>query len=64
MSSAANLITGLCNLRKIEDHEDPILTKDRNLKNQLSNDYTDENDESFSEVRSLFCFNTVQEGLD
>ncbi|XP_011015471.1 PREDICTED: LOW QUALITY PROTEIN: myosin heavy chain, striated muscle-like [Populus euphratica] len=35
--------------RKIEDNEDPILSKDRNLKNQLSNGYTDKNDGSFNE---------------
>ncbi|KAI9384990.1 hypothetical protein POPTR_012G141200v4 [Populus trichocarpa] len=35
--------------RKIEDNEDPILSKDRSLKNQLSNGYTDKNDESFTE---------------
>ncbi|KAH8492399.1 hypothetical protein H0E87_021815 [Populus deltoides] len=35
--------------RKIEDNEDPILSKDRSLKNQLSNGYTDKNDESYTE---------------
>ncbi|KAL3575788.1 hypothetical protein D5086_023889 [Populus alba] len=35
--------------RKIDDNEDPILSKDRSLKNQLSNGYTDKNDESFTE---------------
>ncbi|KAG6753517.1 hypothetical protein POTOM_043586 [Populus tomentosa] len=35
--------------RKIDDNEDPILSKDRSLKNQLSNGCTDKNDESFTE---------------
>ncbi|KAJ6410816.1 hypothetical protein OIU84_007551 [Salix udensis] len=38
---------------KLETMKDPILSQDRSLKSQLSNDHTDENDESFTEDRDL-----------
>lgn len=39
--------------RKIGDNGDPVLSQDRSLKSQQSNDYTDENEESFTEDRDL-----------
>lgn len=39
--------------RKIGDNGDPVLSQDRSLKSQQSNDHTDENDESFTEDRDL-----------
>jgi len=53
---STNLRNGLCNLRKIGDNGDPVLSQDRSLKSQQSNDHTDENDESFTEVRPKIIY--------